>query len=119
MVRWATADAALVDAWGAGRFNLVDCIHSYLTSTTIHGDDVLAHANWEIHERWLKQYGYASGLPNLPQLMWVQVPGRSDDVGLDESVAEGAGGGGYQHGRYRALGTATGTSVSSDSVFIR
>ncbi|KAF8592500.1 hypothetical protein K439DRAFT_1625854 [Ramaria rubella] len=41
-----------------GRFNLADCIHSYLTATTIHGDDVLAHANWEIHESWLKQFGY-------------------------------------------------------------
>ncbi|KAF8528901.1 hypothetical protein BU17DRAFT_73155 [Hysterangium stoloniferum] len=41
-----------------GRFNLAECIHKYLTSTTIHGDDVLAHANWEIHEDWLKQFGY-------------------------------------------------------------
>ncbi|KAF8520099.1 hypothetical protein JB92DRAFT_2896191 [Gautieria morchelliformis] len=41
-----------------GRFNLAECIHSYLGSTSIHGDDVLAHANWEIHEPWLKQYGY-------------------------------------------------------------
>ncbi|KIJ56562.1 hypothetical protein M422DRAFT_22723 [Sphaerobolus stellatus SS14] len=41
-----------------GRFDLADCIHSYLKNTTIHGDDVLAHANWEINEEWLKQYGY-------------------------------------------------------------
>jgi len=41
-----------------GRFNLAECIHQYLTSTTIHGDDVLAHANWEIHEDWLKRFGF-------------------------------------------------------------
>jgi len=41
-----------------GRFNLADCIHSYMKSTKIHGDDVLAHANWEISEDWLRQYGY-------------------------------------------------------------
>ena len=45
------------DGANLGRFNLAECIHSYLGSTTIHGDDVLAHANWEIHENWLRQYG--------------------------------------------------------------
>jgi hypothetical protein len=27
---------------------------------TIHGDDVLAHSNWEISEKWLRQYGSVS-----------------------------------------------------------
>ncbi|KAI0315392.1 hypothetical protein OF83DRAFT_357826 [Amylostereum chailletii] len=41
-----------------GRFNLVDCLHDYAMSVTIHGDDVLAHNNWEINETWLKRYGF-------------------------------------------------------------
>ena len=41
-----------------GRFSLVDCLHDYAMSVTIHGDDVLAHANWEINESWLRKYGY-------------------------------------------------------------
>ncbi|KAJ7095217.1 hypothetical protein B0H15DRAFT_828536 [Mycena belliarum] len=41
-----------------GRFDLVDCLLDYRNSVTIHGDDVLAHANWEISEKWLRQYGF-------------------------------------------------------------
>lgn len=39
-----------------GRFDLVDCLHDYRRAVTIHGDDVLAHSNWEISESWLKRY---------------------------------------------------------------
>jgi hypothetical protein len=42
----------------SGRFDLVDCLMDYRTAVTIHGDDVLAHSNWEIDEKWLRQYGY-------------------------------------------------------------
>jgi len=41
-----------------GRFNLVDCLHDFTSAATIHGDDVLAHANWEIGEVWLRRYGF-------------------------------------------------------------
>ncbi|KAF9045892.1 hypothetical protein BDZ89DRAFT_1108753 [Hymenopellis radicata] len=41
-----------------GRFDLVDCLLDYRNAVTIHGDDVLAHSNWEISEKWLRQYGY-------------------------------------------------------------
>ncbi|KAI0003007.1 hypothetical protein BJV74DRAFT_565544 [Russula compacta] len=41
-----------------GRFNLVDCLHDFASGVTIHGDDVLAHANWEISETWLRRYGF-------------------------------------------------------------
>jgi len=41
-----------------GRFDLVDCLMEYRSAVTIHGDDVLAHANWEIGEKWLQKYGY-------------------------------------------------------------
>jgi len=41
-----------------GRFNLVDCLHDFSSAVTIHGDDVLAHANWEIGETWLRRYGF-------------------------------------------------------------
>jgi len=41
-----------------GRFNLVDCLHDFASGVTIHGDDVLAHSNWEIGETWLRRYGF-------------------------------------------------------------
>lgn len=40
------------------RFNLVDCLHEYRVAVNIHGDDVLAHNNWEISESWLQRYKY-------------------------------------------------------------
>ncbi|KAF5393869.1 hypothetical protein D9757_000185 [Collybiopsis confluens] len=39
------------------RFDLVDCLLEYRSAVTIHGDDVLAHSNWEINEKWLRKYG--------------------------------------------------------------
>lgn len=45
----------LVDG-GLGRFDLVDCLHDYRHEVTIHGDDVLAHTNWELSENWLHRY---------------------------------------------------------------
>ncbi|KDQ64743.1 hypothetical protein JAAARDRAFT_64581 [Jaapia argillacea MUCL 33604] len=41
-----------------GRYDLVDCLHDYRASVTIHGDDVLAHSNWEIGDVWLNRYGF-------------------------------------------------------------
>lgn len=41
-----------------GRFDLIDCLHDYRTAVTIHGDDVLAHSNWEISDSWLQRYKY-------------------------------------------------------------
>ncbi|KAJ7742432.1 hypothetical protein DFH07DRAFT_836441 [Mycena maculata] len=41
-----------------GRFDLVDCLLDYRNAVIIHGDDVLAHSNWEISEKWLRQYGF-------------------------------------------------------------
>jgi len=39
------------------KFDLVDCLHDYRIAVVIHGDDVLAHSNWEIGEKWLRKYG--------------------------------------------------------------
>ena len=39
-----------------GKFDLVDCLLDYRNAVTIHGDDVLAHNNWEVGEKWLRQY---------------------------------------------------------------
>jgi hypothetical protein len=39
----------------------------YRNEITIHGDDVLAHHNWEISEKWLRKYGYA---PSLDPILW-------------------------------------------------
>ncbi|KAF8640142.1 hypothetical protein AX17_001378 [Amanita inopinata Kibby_2008] len=41
-----------------GRYDLVDCLFDYRNAVTIHGNDVLAHSNWEIDEKWLRQYGF-------------------------------------------------------------
>ncbi|KAL6299126.1 hypothetical protein BKA93DRAFT_742929, partial [Sparassis latifolia] len=41
-----------------GRFDLVDCLHDYRNAVNIHGDDVLAHGNWEITENWLQRYKF-------------------------------------------------------------
>ncbi|KAG5637055.1 hypothetical protein H0H81_005967 [Sphagnurus paluster] len=40
------------------RYDLVECLVDYRRSVTIHGDDVLAHGNWEIGEKFLRQYGF-------------------------------------------------------------
>ncbi len=29
-----------------------------MSTVTIHGDEVLAHGNWEIGETWLRRYGF-------------------------------------------------------------
>jgi hypothetical protein len=41
-----------------GQLDLVDCLYDYRKAITIHGDDVLAHTNWEIGETWLRKYGF-------------------------------------------------------------
>ncbi|KAL5508357.1 hypothetical protein ACEPAH_5976 [Sanghuangporus vaninii] len=48
-----------------GRFDLVDALHDYTKSLTLHGDDVLAHSNWEIGENWLRRYGFLVDQPVL------------------------------------------------------
>lgn len=40
------------------RYDLVECMLDYRRAVTIHGDDVLAHTNWEIGESFVRQYGY-------------------------------------------------------------
>ncbi|KAI0676867.1 hypothetical protein C8Q78DRAFT_50817 [Trametes maxima] len=47
------------------RFNLVDCLHDYRLAVTIHGDDVLAHVNWEIGESWLSRYKFLVDMRTL------------------------------------------------------
>jgi hypothetical protein len=34
----------------------------FFKTTKVHGDDVLAAANWELDEGWMKRYGYAISL---------------------------------------------------------
>ncbi|KAF9520399.1 hypothetical protein BS47DRAFT_1378924 [Hydnum rufescens UP504] len=40
------------------RFDLAECLTMLLWSTIVHGDDVLAHINWELGEDWLRTYGF-------------------------------------------------------------
>ena len=46
----------------SARFDLVDALHDYAKNLTLHGDDVLAHNNWEISESWIRQYQCVSQL---------------------------------------------------------
>lgn len=48
----------MVTSSALARFDLVDALHDYAKTLTLHGDDVLAHNNWEIGENWLRQYQY-------------------------------------------------------------
>ncbi|KIJ70282.1 hypothetical protein HYDPIDRAFT_121912 [Hydnomerulius pinastri MD-312] len=41
-----------------GQFSLADCLFDYKKAIKIHGDDVLAHCNWELAEWWLRKYSY-------------------------------------------------------------
>ncbi|KAH7887920.1 hypothetical protein F5I97DRAFT_921257 [Phlebopus sp. FC_14] len=41
-----------------GRFSLADCIFDYKKAVKLHGDDVLAHSNWELAEWWLRKYSF-------------------------------------------------------------
>ncbi|KAG9317197.1 hypothetical protein JVU11DRAFT_1390 [Chiua virens] len=41
-----------------GQFSLADCLFDYKKGIKLHGDDVLAHNNWELSEWWLRKYSY-------------------------------------------------------------
>ena len=41
----------------------MECLYDYRVAVTIHGDDVLAHSNWEIGEKFLRKYGYEHYYP--------------------------------------------------------
>ncbi|KAG1715925.1 hypothetical protein ID866_1214 [Astraeus odoratus] len=40
------------------QFSLADCLYDYKRAVKVHGDDVLAHSNWELMEWWLRKYSY-------------------------------------------------------------
>ena len=40
------------------KYDLVDCMIDWKRCTTIHGDDVLAHSNWEVGEAFFRKYPY-------------------------------------------------------------
>lgn len=39
------------------QYDLAKCLTEFLWTVIIHGDDVLAHNNWELGEQWLRTYG--------------------------------------------------------------
>lgn len=53
----------------SGQFSLTDCIFDYKKAIKLHGDDVLAHSNWELAEWWLRKY--SSGQYPVLQSSWV------------------------------------------------
>lgn len=68
--KWVFVCALMVSVDGSlGRFDLVDCLHDYRHEVTIHGDDVLAHTNWELSENWLHRYKYVHSRAAMPSLI--------------------------------------------------
>ncbi|KIM45986.1 hypothetical protein M413DRAFT_441044 [Hebeloma cylindrosporum] len=47
------------------RFELVDCLMDLRSSVIIHGDDVLAHSNWEMGEKFIRKYSFLIDSPVL------------------------------------------------------
>ncbi|KAF8914100.1 hypothetical protein CPB84DRAFT_1861639 [Gymnopilus junonius] len=47
------------------RFELVDCLVDHRQSVIIHGDDVLAHSNWELTENFVRKYSFLIDTPVL------------------------------------------------------
>ncbi|KIM33686.1 hypothetical protein M408DRAFT_326334 [Serendipita vermifera MAFF 305830] len=41
-----------------GSFDLADAVHTLYSTSIIHTDDLLTHANWEVAEEWFAKYGY-------------------------------------------------------------
>lgn len=42
------------------QYDLAKCLTEFLWTAIIHGDDVLAHTNWELGEQWLRTYRLVS-----------------------------------------------------------
>ncbi|KAG9124045.1 hypothetical protein FRC07_013090 [Ceratobasidium sp. 392] len=42
----------------SGRFDLAECFADMMRAVVIHGDDVLAHSNWELSLSWMKRYHF-------------------------------------------------------------
>ncbi|KAG8979054.1 hypothetical protein FRC05_009264 [Tulasnella sp. 425] len=40
------------------RYSLAEVVHTLFSNCTIHGDDVLAHENWEVHKTWLEKFPF-------------------------------------------------------------
>ncbi|KAF9484001.1 hypothetical protein BDN70DRAFT_873144 [Pholiota conissans] len=47
------------------RFELADCMMDLRQSVIIHGDDVLAHSNWEVGEKFIRKYSFLIDAPVL------------------------------------------------------
>ena len=43
---------------GADKYDLVDLLVEMRSAITIHGDDVLAHQNWELSEAFVRKFRY-------------------------------------------------------------
>ncbi|KAK7695687.1 hypothetical protein QCA50_000323 [Cerrena zonata] len=72
-----------------GRFDLVDCMHDLRTAVTIHGDDVLAHSNWEISPTWLQSYKFLVGESTLNHVnRWRRDRGDTELPSSDYASAE-------------------------------
>lgn len=53
----------------SGQFSLADCLFDYKKAIKLHGDDVLAHSNWELAEWWLRKYSSGQHPPHSSRLL--------------------------------------------------
>ncbi|QRV91499.1 bZIP transcription factor [Ceratobasidium sp. AG-Ba] len=51
----------------SGRFDLAECFADLMRAVIIHGEDVLAHSNWELSLSWMKRYHFLVDEPILSE----------------------------------------------------
>ena len=50
-----------------GSFDLAGAVHILYSTSIVHTDDLLTHANWEVSEEWFAKFGCVAFLSsNLP-----------------------------------------------------
>jgi hypothetical protein len=101
--------------------HLAQCMHDFVKSVTIHGEDVLNATNWEISERWMCDYSCVAfdrfGRSNL--LTRDQCSCRPKRARHDESLAPRARGATSDAGRYWSRCSASGSGWVKQGLFMQ
>jgi len=70
----------------SGQFDLPECFADLMRAVVIHGDDVLAHANWELSLSWMKRYQYVASFILSSTILKIGGSYLVDEAILSESV---------------------------------
>jgi len=69
------------------KFDLVDLLVDMRSAITIHGDDVLAHQNWELSEAFIRKYSHLVDASLLKiSNRWRRERGESEIVLSDDGL---------------------------------